>query len=320
MVCADESATLQSRNWTIELGERVWVRSSGTTEFSFGGPGGVPRVLSNLRWERMKSNIFEFHAEAIWKEQLILRMAAGFGYVGGGNLRDKDFDLHQLDPSDPALNCTGLCSDTSSKGSGQNASYINADIGWRLARWGMRENKARSSFDVLFGYQRWKEQYVGSETVCLVDNLPHAPPGCGPVDPGQAITESFTYQSIRIGVRSEIELVPDLAVKGTVMTSPWTRLGFEDIHHFRGDFRQDPSYKAHATNVFCNGGWNIQFDAGIAYRLWRELRAEVGYQYWMTQVGSGTITNRQTTGDFDLPFNSAKTSRQGITFGINYLF
>jgi hypothetical protein len=294
---------LESPSLTLEVGDRVWVHSLGRSQFSFGLPG-VANVRSELKWNHLHSNVFEFHGEAVWRDRVIFNATGGFGYIGGGTLRDQDFD---------GPNRTALFSDTASAADSDGLSYINLDLGYRVARWGSGE-KPRNTFDVLIGYQRWKERYVATKTV---DNFP----GTDTFDQGLAVTEEFSYSSLRVGARAEVGLWKDVTLKAKAMAIPWTSFELKDIHHQRTtDLLQDPSFLARTSRPFWDGGWGAQLEGGISYRIWRTLNVDLGYQYWTIRSGGGTITSRFLTGDVDLPFNSARTTRQGVTIGLNYTF
>ena len=166
------------------------------------------------------------------------------------------------------------------------------------------------------GYQHWQETYVGTKGVQTQD--PFGLIGfVGPFpDQGKAITETFSWDSLMVGARTEIEILPEFSFKGRFMFAPYTHFTLEDIHHFRTDLKQDPSLKAMA-----NGGIGMLLDATLSYNVWRGLSIEAGYQYWDISSGGGTVTFHTVLfGDVDQPFNEANSRRHGAVAGINYRF
>jgi opacity protein-like surface antigen len=64
----------------------------------------------------------------------------------------------------------------------------------------------------------------------------------------------------------------------------------------------------------------VQLDGGLAYRLWRGLSVEVGYQYWWVKSGGGTSTARTLSGDVDRPLFENRTERHGPYVGLQWRF
>jgi len=284
---------------SLSFGAKTWI-SSGSSDWSEGGVGGVPNVLSELKWVDVDSVVVELTAEAVYS-RFILRIGGGVGDIGGGTFEDKDYAGDDR---------TQLFSDSLSTADEDGLLFVNGDVGYRL----LGGQKGEGFLDLLFGSQYWKESYIATKGVQVT-------PATGAfADQGKGITEDFKWTSIRLGARGEIPLLQDLSFRGGVFFIPWSKFTLVDIHHLRTDLKQDPSFKASAS-----GGFGFQIDAALTFDLGRYLleglSVEAGYQYWYLDSGDGDITSRSiTAGDIKLPFNGATTTRHGATVGISYRF
>lgn len=299
LLFGQRAATAQQQNFSLFVGERTWL-TNGNSNFNIAAPGGVPNVLSELTWDDVDSTVVEFSAHALFFTRYSLSVDIGLGAISGGTLRDQDF---------LGNNRTMLSSDTISAADDDDLFYLNIDFGYRILRWAVRNKKPRSSVDLLLGYQHWREKYVATRTIDLF-------PGTRTIDPGKALTEEFTWDSLRVGARANIEILPKLSWGGRLVVVPWTHFQLRDIHHLRTDLRQDPSFEATA-----DGGFGVLFDATLSYVVSRGLSIEAGYQVWDISSGEGTITARSLIlGDVREPLNEANSTRHGAMVGINYRF
>jgi hypothetical protein len=285
------------------IGSRVWI-SSGRSEFSFGAPGGSPNVLSELKWRDMSSKVVELHGGVVLAETLVFNLVGGFGSLSGGTLRDQDFN---------GDNRTGLVGDTISTANDQGLYYIQGDIGFRLKSWQSPYSPRRSYVDWIIGFQHWQEKYIATTTTDVFT-------GTVINAQAQALTETYKWDSIRLGLQTEVALPFGFSIRAKGAYIPWTSYTMEDIHHLRTSgmsaLRQDPSFRATAS-----GGHGGQIDATLAYRIVAGLSIEAGYQWWYLKSGTGTIIARPASGpDVPEPFNGATSVRQGVLVGIRYDF
>jgi len=306
LVFAQQAAVVEEEKFSLLVGERTWL-SKGKSDFNIAGVGGVPNVLSELIWDDVDSTVVELSANALFYQRWMWSVEVGFGAISGGTLRDLDFFGN---------NRTFLFSESISTADDDGLFYVSVDLGYRILSWAVRDKKPRSSLDLLIGYQHWREKYIATKGVQTQD--PFGLIGfVGPFpDQGKAITEDFTWDSLRVGARANIEILPKFSFRGRLLFVPWTHFKLEDIHHLRTDLRQDPSSRATA-----DGGFGVLFDATLSYNVWRGLSIEAGYQLWDISSGEGTITARSLiVGDVQEPFNEANSTRHGLIIGINYLF
>src|SRR5581483_6894378 len=180
--------------------------------------------------------------------------------------------------------------------------------------WDWHGNSHESFVDVLVGYQRWKEQYVATDT----QDLDPLGLGAQTIDQGKALSEEFTWNNARLGVRTAIRLLSNLSFRGSAYYLPYVTFYLKDIHHFRSDLRQDPSFHGVADQGLKGSG--AQVEAGFSYRVWQSLTLDLGYRFWTVRSPTGTITARETTGDTEQVLNRVTSTRHGVLLGIGYTF
>jgi Protochlamydia outer membrane protein len=300
--CARAAEAVQATRPSIEVDfhAREWF-STGGSQFNFAAPGGSPNVLSELKWKGMKSKVTELSGAAVLRDTAIFRLAGGYGTIRGGTLQDLDFNGN---------NRTQLLSDTISTADDQFLFYGQGDLGTRLASWQKPGGRRRSRVDALLGFQHWEEKYVARTTIDAISGAVLSS-GSRPV-----ITETYRWDSIRMGLDADIEIISGLSVQARGIYIPWSSFHMDDIHHLRTDRAQDPSGRNSAT-----GGQGAQVDATVSYLLFSGLSLEAGYQWWYIRSGSGTHTARFADGtQVDMPLNSATSLRYGYIFGIRYNF
>lgn len=325
LAAAPQSSWLQRVGWldtpNITVGTRVWL-TQGKFGFNFGG--GSPDVLSELLWQGQNAKIYEVKADLVVR-RFVSTVTLGWGHIGKGTLDDYDFAASNR-TCVPAVNpISGLCSWSNS---GQTDGYVlhgSVDIGPRVLQWNYKDQAG--GVDLLFGYQFWREKYTArgmSDIHCrLADGTDCTSPGTA----ANAITETITWQSLRLGPRVTVPLPARFAVVGQVLYIPWNKFENEDIHHLREQaISQSPSFIQKAA-----GGNGIQVEGALQYRPWKSLLLEAGYRYWDIRSGSGdssvvrpcTIFGQGGIRDCVWPngqLNDAKARRQGIFFGAGWTF
>ncbi len=298
-----QQATLVEKpDFSLSIGGRAWY-SMGKSDWNMGGIGGVPALISDLRWDDVDSIVAEFTADALFLKEYILTIDGGFGAISDGTLTDEDFFGTR----------SALFSQSISTADDNNMWFVSVMLGTRVLNWNVRDEKPRSYLALMIGYQHWTETYVATKGVQTINTVG---PFLGPFpDQGKAITEDFTWDSLLVGVRTEIEILPDFAFKGRFMAVPYTHFTMEDIHHLRTDLKQDPSFEATA-----DGGIGVILDATLSYNFWGGFSIEAGYQYWDITSGEGTININLLTVTTDQKLNEANSTRHGAIAGISYSF
>jgi hypothetical protein len=274
---------------SLTLGGRLWFTSGYSLNSS---------EFSDLRWRGVDSVVPEVNIDFTLK-RLVLMASLGGGAIRDGALIDEDFT-----DSDHQFRFSRTRSDTEDTG----LFFFNADVGYRLWRWGSREDPG--FVDALVGYQYWQERYVAfGATSANTAVVPGIPPDI------RVITQEFRWHSFRLGGRAQVPLFAGLGLKARAFVIPWSKSIVEDIHHQRADLKHDPSFRDEG-----DGGIGVQLDGAVTYRVWRGLSVEAGYQYWRVSSGEGTSTVRTPSGDFDSTLRENRTERYGPYVGARWRF
>lgn len=292
---------LKASDFYVAAGGRAWI-SSGFTNWNFRGAGIDP--LSELKWRGTDAILPEVNVEVVWK-RLVFMASAGKTGIGDGVLIDDDFLLSERQ---------GRFSHTRSSVTDEGVTFVNADIGFRLVSWLYSERSAPGYFDVLVGYQYWREKYVAFGATGILDFF-------GVFDNVvdshiKVITQDYNWQSVRLGFRYHIPGPAGIGVKARVFIIPWTHSELKDVHHLRSDLKQNPSFASRAE-----GGFGTQLEGGLTYTPWPWLTFEAGYQYWGINPGEGVkYTYSMSAGTFRDKLNEQKIERYGPYVGVQGRF
>jgi hypothetical protein len=302
----------------FKLGAAGWITEGKTTwDFNGSGPGSLfGNPTSRLTYKDVGTNIVDLTAQIKLPNRLFVRLNGGYGGIGGGRLTDNDYLV--ADGGQPS-------SSTNSNISGSSVSYINGDFGVTLVYF----PNHRGTFDLFIGYQYRREKHEANgltQVVCTqAGSTVNIGPGqvlCSqnspPVLYGQTvITNTQTWNSIRLGAQSEFRVTRRLSIEGKAVFIPYTSLNNKDIHHFRSDLAQDPSIQMTGSGI----GTNLEGSARFYFT--KGLSAHVGYRYWWTKVTNGDITFFNSNGTSDSisgGLNQFQNTRQGLFFGVDYAF
>lgn len=299
-VSAENPATVrkETRAYSFTVGIREWF-SQGHSAHNIGSFGG-PNVSSELTWSGLNVPITQFTGDLVVHNRFVADLMIGYGSRAGGTLLDQDW---------LGNNRTNKFSETLSDVTSDSVFTVSFDAGLRVFGWEVRENPVLGGIDLLVGYQYWRERYEASGIQNLLT-------GTTSFTGVTAITQTNTWNSIRIGTRATVPVLSRLAFKGSVFYIPYSSYQNEDIHHLRTDLRQDPSFLTKAT-----GGNGVQLEGSVLVRVWRRLTFEVGYAYWDIQSGSGTLQAFLANGTVGFAeHNEEHTRRQGVFFGANWTF
>lgn len=291
----------ENRPYTLTVGVREWI-SQGRSAHNIGAPDGHPNVLSELTWRGMNSVITEVNADLV-VQRLVMTGSIGYGTIGGGTLRDQDWD---------GDNRTQKTFETLSRSNDGSVLVISVTPGVRAFQWTAEDNPVLGGLDILLGYQYWREQYVGFGAVNQL--------GPGQAPDVKSITQTNTWQSLRFGTRIIVPFLSRIALKGSAFYIPVSSYRNEDVHHLRTSgpnaLRQDPSFVTTAS-----GGNGVQLEGSLSVRVWQQLTLEAGYAYWDIRSGSGIVEAYPASGGVVRePHNVDNTRRQGVFFGVNWIF
>jgi hypothetical protein len=291
----------EKRPYTLTVGVREWI-SQGRSAHNIGAPDGHPNVLSELTWRGMNSVITEVNADLV-VHHFVVTGSIGYGTIGGGTLLDQDWN------GDNRMQKT---SQTLSRSNDGSVLIISVTPGVRAFQWTVEDNPVLGGIDILLGYQYWREEYVGFGAVNQL--------GPGQAPDIKSITQTNTWQSLRFGTRITVPFLSRIALKGSAFYIPVTSYRNEDIHHLQTSgpnaLRQDPSFLTTAS-----GGNGVQLEGSLSVRVWRQLAVEAGYAYWDIRSGSGIVQAYPASGGVvQESHNVDNTRRQGVFFGVNWIF
>lgn len=283
----------------VNLGLRTWL-SYGHSWISYAGINGVPDVMSELHWRRIRNPMLELSADTLWFERLVVRTDLGIGISGRGHLRDQDF---------AGGGHSRLTSETDHPVSADNLYYFNFDVGWRLVTWrGFRHPDSFLAIDALLGYQHWSEKYVAQDGTDVF-------PGDRVFPQGDVIASRFTWDNFRIGFRAQWQILENLSLESRLFFVPYTEFQNTDIHYLRTDLLRDPTF------IDCaSGGFGYMADVTLTWEIVPRLGLELGYRIWDMHVSDGISITRTPTGDFVSGLNHANTVRHGVLLGVHWRF
>jgi len=301
-----QATVVEKKDFSLSIGGRAWY-SMGNSHSTDGSPTTGARI-DELTWDNVDSIVAEFTADMLFLDEYILTIDGGFGAISDGSFVDLDWA--------PIVNAEDLISESISVADDDDMWFVSVMLGSRVLSWNVRDEKPRSYLALMVGYQHWTETYVATQGVQTRDPFGFFG-GVGPfADQGKGVTQTFTWDSLLVGVRTEIEILPDFTFKGRFMAVPFTHFTLDDIHHQRADLKQDPSFESTA-----DGGIGVILDATLSYNFWGGFSIEGGYQYWDISSAEGTTTVRPLTGPTaDIPLLDAHSTRHGAIAGISYSF
>lgn len=305
---ADLAFELGIGTWMSE-GRTEWNHDASSVDASLGNPS------SELAYKKVRSNIVELNGKIMTREQFFVRGNIGYGIIHDGTLVDDDF----LSAAGAAANGTSVSgahmfSRTESPIDDNFLWFVTLDAGIPL----FSLFNEKLTVGIFGGYQHWRErvsaQGVNQLTCTSVGNLCSAP-GSNSFSGQDAITNTVQWDSFRIGVDSEFQLLERLGLTATVAFVPYTILENKDIHYLRTDLRQDPSFTMTGT------GHGYQAEVGLQFMVIHNLYLKAGVRYWRLEVTDGEWRNHPNgTGSSTLNLNDFSSQRYGGTFGISYSF
>lgn len=300
----------------IDVGFSGWV-SQGRETSSHNASALSPLLgnpTSRLDYKKVSSNIVEGRVRLVHRTGILLRGQLGYGGVNGGTLIDDDYvSAAGATAFGTSVSGAHRISRTESPLTGNSLWYLNADLGYRVVEFRER----RGHVDAFVGYQAWRERFVATgfrQLECTAPGTFCNEAGTTGFQGMPGITNTSVWQSLRVGTEFQMEVTSRLmlTLEGVVM--PYSHLVNEDIHHLRGDLRQDPSF------AIKGAGWGYALDGQIGYRILPALVANVGYRYWWTRVSAAELTTYPIGLAASNSPAELRMVRQGVTFGLDYSF
>jgi hypothetical protein len=306
-VVAGEELVQESRP-KVELSAGTWI-SVGDTRWAHNASSvpGLGNPTSKLTYKDVGTNVIDLAGKFWFFPKVFGRLNVGIADIGGGRLTDDDYGSGQR-----------LFSRTISNIPGNNMWYINTDLGGRVKEFANH----RGYLDLFGGYQYWHTEYqaVGIGQVACD---PSAIPGLSPCaaagtssNQGQTvITNTTNWHSIRMGTSTEYRLTRRLSVLATLALIPISVLDNKDVHHLRGDLKQDPSFSMVGYGV------GTDMDVGARFMITNNLAANLGYRLYYNRVLSGHLTVHPVAGSSDsFPLTQFESLRHGFTASLSLIF
>ncbi|MFQ5328367.1 MAG: hypothetical protein ACE5D4_00060 [Thermodesulfobacteriota bacterium] len=289
------------------VGERTWI-STGDNEWSIAQIGGTPDILSELEFLDLDSTVEEIYG-GFRSGAAAVTVRFGYGNMEGGIYRDSDY------LSNDRQDIFSLSTGAADGKDWNDLYYFNAEYSYRFLAGKTKAGRTTTYLGLIAGYQQWHEEVTmtnGFQGVCVA---PTCTVGTGAIA-GLNSHYTFDWKSFRIGVEGSLPLYGGVNLKGTTVFIPYTSYSGEGIWNLRSDFKQNPSFTHEA-----NGGYGVEIDASLAYRIWKNFEIEAGYRYWFIKSGKGTDTTFSSSGAISTTqLNEAVSERHGAFLDLTFLF
>jgi hypothetical protein len=305
---AQEPSTGSRPRFDVSIG--TWI-STGDTRWAHDASSiaGLGNPTSKLTYKDVGTNVVELTGKGWFTPRWFGRLNVGGAAIGGGRLTDDDYGSN---------GGQRLFSRTQSDVSGDNMWYLNADSGFRIAEY----PNHRGWLEMFGGYQFWHTTHQATgvtQVACDPSAIPALPP-CAAVgtvsNQGETvITNTSNWHSIRVGVSTEYRLTRRLSVLGTLGLIPISVLDNKDVHHLRGDLKQDPSFSMVGYGVGADA------DVGVRFMIINNLAVNLGYRVYYNRVLDGDLTVHPVAGSSEsFPLTQFESLRQGLTAGLSFTF
>lgn len=275
----------------------LWQTAIGARLFLSSGADGSPQPLfgenesmlySRLTFNNLTATSEEAFARADHQSGFFIKGFLGAGSITDGELNDEDF---------PA---GGAYSNTISRAKG-NLSYATLDFGYSFF------NSPTTKVGPFIGYNYYAQninvygcQQLAGATICVPNyNLASV----------LGISEDDRYNSLRIGLSSELNITRQLAFSADVAYLPYINYNAQDIHLLRQLLAPERS----------NDGDGAMLETSLGYQFAPSWNAGIGARYWMWNAHSGQV-HTYFQGDQET-FQQAtwyNSERYGVFFQLNY--
>lgn len=286
---------LSARSWLFTNGQTTWSHDASGINPAFGDP------TSKLTYKDNNTHIIEFGAKLHLSRRWHLDGDVGFAIdFDRGRLIDDDYLAGQY-----------LFSRTSSNVTGTGTWYVNGNVGYRAVEF----SNGRGHLDVVGGLRYWQTEYEATGFDRLVCD-PAVVISCVPQSStARAITNTSHWITPQVGINTDYRLTGRLSVGLKAFVTPVSIIYNEDVHHQRGDLRQDPSFSM----------WGVGFGGSAEptakLMLTRNLAITAGYRVWWNRTYTGTWeVHSVASGAQSAPLTEFQTIRHGPTVGLTASF
>ena len=310
------SPPVQSKEFQISTtgwssaGQTAWAHNASGLNNIWGNP------TSELIYENIDSDILELSIVMPYHDDK-LRFSFGGGSLRTGLLIDDDF-VSATGASYYGASLSGAhrISRTHSDITGSGLYYLSAEYHPAMFNFEI----ASMPLQLYAGMQYWREEYraQGVRQIECTDST--GPPtfcnvvGFDGYNDRVVISNKVNWTTWYIGAQSQLDFSQSMSVHLKLNYSPFTYLSNEDTHHLRSDLRQDPSFS------MTGFGQAVDLELDWRYRFQEWAEVSLGYRYWDRKVTSGDWYAYSNSGTSKAPLNYMRTTRKGLTLGVNIEF
>ena len=256
---------LDGSDWEVEAGSRVWFSSGriGAPQPLLNSATNTPinaTLASSLTFSGLSAISGEAFARADQSSGLFVKGYLGAGGIRGGKLNDEDF---------PAA---GAYSNTLSSASG-NIAYGTFDLGYSFL------SAPGAKLGAFAGYNHYEEGANAYGCVQLAGAVT-----CNPATPFPAsflgIAQAGHYDSLRIGLSSQLMLTDRLKLTADAAYLPWVNFKGQDDHNARELLLPEAS----------SSGDGVMLEAILGYNITEAWNVGAGGRYWAWNTRNGGTT------------------------------
>lgn len=269
------AATPRNSGWQVEVGGRYWY-SSGRFQKDLPGTNvSSTNLVSRLTYADVTGHSGEVFARIDTPWLVFVKGYAGAGKLTSGRMNDEDWGLTGNNGAPPFTGYSNTLSNLSST----DMNYQTIDVGVSLLQ------GPAFKLGPFVGYNRVHEQYAATD--CAQTASPASGICSVTITNTAVITETDTWQSLRVGAAGDVWLTPRWRLTGDIAYLPYVQFSGVDNHWLRS-LVIDESGR----------GRGVQMEAFVSYYVTPQFSIGVGARYWSMWTTSGI--------DY---FNGSQTSR-----------
>ncbi len=279
--------------WQFEVGGRYWYSSARFQKDLPGSNASSTSLISRLTYDHMTTHAGEIFGRIDSPWRVFLKGFVGLGQITGGQMNDEDWGLDD----NGGAPFTGY-SNTSSNLDSTRMNYQTIDLGYDLL---VGPGYKVGAF---VGYNRVHEQYAA------IDCAQIAQPASGICSPSisntAVITETDTWQSLRLGVTGDVWVTPRWKIAGDVAWLPYVKFTGVDDHWLRNLVIDESGT-----------GYGVQMEAFVSYYFTPQFSVGVGGRYWAMWTTSGSDAFNGSPSDRT---DTYRYERYGVLVQASYKF
>ena len=256
------AAPTVSSAWVFEIGGRYWYSSGRFQKDLPATSDASTNLVSRLTYDSLTSHAGELFARIDTPWLFFVKGFAGAGHITGGSMNDEDWGLITAAPF------TGY-SNTLSNLTSTNMNYQTIDLGFNLL------NGPGYKIGPIVGYNRVHEQYAANDCTQIASPSSRI---CAPsISNTAVITETDTWQSLRLGLAGDVWLTPQWRLTGDAAWLPYVKFTGVDNHWLRNLVIDESGT-----------GRGVQFEAFLSYYLTPQFSIGIGGRYWAMWTTNGS--------------------------------